>query len=221
MIKNIKKAFTLAEVLMVVMIIGVVATLTVPNLSNNINEDKTVTLLRSTINQLDAAYAKVLSEYGSWGNAIRQDCASGASSTACGMDKVVSHLELRQNCRTSTTACFVETMDDIDGSESDFEGCTYAFILANGVSVCNLTNIDIDGPNKGPNRRGYDCFRITSYDDGDGIKPRMGGEGRIKSDGSIDGFQYDEYTEWAFSIGNMDYLRCAEDLNWITKHSCD
>lgn len=234
MIKNIKKAFTLAEVLMTIAIIGVVATLTIPNLGNSINEDKYITLLRSTVSQLDGAFGKLLADYGT-SEAIAKSC-TGSINDVCFGDKLTSYLELRLNCKaTKDGKCFTTgPMYDIDGSKVTDAGtnassdCEYMFVLQNGVSVCMMINnasdldidIDLDGPNKGPNRRGYDCFRLATWDDGP-IHPRMGAQGRIKSDGSIKNFDYDEYTEWAFSIGNMDYLRCADDLNWITKHSCD
>lgn len=59
-----KKAFTLAEILIVMAIIGTVAVATIPNLVDSYQEDKDVAKLRSVYHDLEVAYAKAVAEYG-------------------------------------------------------------------------------------------------------------------------------------------------------------
>ena len=56
--------FTLAELILVMAIIGTVAALVLPNLNNNVNEKQTVSKLRKDYVELQTAYAGVISEYG-------------------------------------------------------------------------------------------------------------------------------------------------------------
>ena len=54
------KAFTLAEVLLVVAIIGITAAIALPNLSQNVDEDKYIMLTKTTYNELDSGFARML-----------------------------------------------------------------------------------------------------------------------------------------------------------------
>lgn len=232
--KSFKLAFTLSEVLMVVAIIGTIAALAIPNLSNDINEEKYATLLRSTVSQLDAAYGKLISEYGSSENAAatKKDCNNETNLNLCFGDILTSYLNVKLNCRgTKDGRCFSNgSLYELDGSVADernngSDACAYMFLLSNGVGVCwrvysgQYIDIDLDGPNKGPNRRGYDNLELWIEEN---IRPfGENGDGNYARpvDGSCD-FKYDLYM-WLYSIGNMDYLKCPNDLNWINKHSCE
>lgn len=228
--KNTKKAFTLAEVLLVVAIIGIVAAMAIPNLNKSINEDKTVMLFRNTTEQLNAALGKVMAENGSFSNRSKEGCPADKNEYYCATLKMTQYLDVGYDCGdTNMDKCFTkEKITMFDGSDSDVnkgnEDCVYTFLLANGVGVCNrygVFELDLDGPNKGPNSRGIDLFRLDmrngvlspqpSYDMGD----------TRETETSVDFLNYDRFNQWVFEIGNMDYLRCADSLNWINKHTCD
>lgn len=230
--KNTKKAFTLAEVLLVVAIIGIVAVMAIPNLNKSINEDKTVMLFRNTTEQLNAAYGKVISEYGSYNNAGKTNCSAGKSTTYCVASKMTEYLDVGRNCGdTGKDRCFSsQKITMFDGSEasSDLETgnatCDYTFLLANGVGVCDrggTFELDLDGPNKGPNSRGIDLFRLDTVNNILAPLPSYDLGDTRETDTYVDFVNYDRFNQWVFEIGNMDYLKCADSLNWINKHTCD
>ena len=69
-IQAFKKAFTLAEVLITLGIIGVVAAMTIPTLINAQQEKATITKLKKTYSVLQQALLSAQQEYGdvpSWG----------------------------------------------------------------------------------------------------------------------------------------------------------
>ena len=245
--KNIKSAFTLAEVLIAVAIVGVVAALTIPNLNKNINEDKYIALMKATMGQLDVAVAKVVSEYGSLYNAS-QSCGDGSTaSITCFGQVLASYLDTKKICSSDDKSCFSEeSLKDLKGNVVDQDrenasfSCVYRFILSNGVSVCmravqdvityknykGRIDIDVDGPNAGPNIRAVDNFDFIVSDDGVGYYTGedAGTDYYNKYiNRGIDRafyFNYDSVA-WAFLNGNMDYLRCADQLKWHSKKTCD
>ena len=60
-----KSAFTLAETLIVIGIIGVIASLTIPTLSNETNSKEVVTKLKKTQAILEDAFGRAEAQYGS------------------------------------------------------------------------------------------------------------------------------------------------------------
>lgn len=229
--KIMKKAFTLSEVLLVVGIIGLVSALTIPNVNKGVNEEKFALLFRSTIEQLNAAQGKLLSEYGSMENAT-SDCANNKH--VCYGNKLVNYLDLAVNCETldsDNSRCFLNSdMFEIDGSGSPRDSFGYSFLLKNGVGVyirgfsnyISRVDVDLDGPNKGPNRKGYDIFVLENNSDSY-FEPSSRHKSEVTgNDGSlVINDEYDFYSEWLYNYGNMDYLKCPNNLNWVTKHSCD
>lgn len=230
--KFAKRAFTLAEVLMVVGILGVVSLLTVPNLKNNTMAETDITSLKTTYNQLETAVAAVLGEYGSIQSAKTAGSSSECNSndeTICFNNLVTNKLDTRLNCQNSNLSkCYsADKLTDIDGETINAQSnsrCGYAFIISNGASVCYLSStgnyeIDINGPKKGPNVRGIDVFSTyfdenddLSYDDpGTALTSRKGGDDFVKN--------RDE-TAWAMTFGNIDYIKCKASLKWHNVTQC-
>ncbi len=243
--KNKKSGFTLGEVLLAVAIVGLIAALTIPNLNKNINEDKNISLLKSTMSQLSTAVSKVVAEYGNNENAAKS-CGESKTAGQCYGDILTSFLNVRKNCTINVAECFsTEPMLDVDGETIDdimnaSSKCDYTFILSNGVAVCirnpnyitgnvlGKFDIDVDGPNAGPNMRGVDNFDLVADEDGvsyfdrctyylEGFKVDKGCS--RDTDRGYDS-SYDSVA-WAFLNGNMDYLRCADQLKWHSKKTCD
>ena len=228
--KNIKKAFTLAEVLLVVAIVGVIAAMAIPNLNKSIGEDKKVMLFRNTTEQLNAALGKVISEYGSYDNANKEGCPDSKNVHYCATLKMTSYLDVGYNCGdTNKDKCFSsKKITLLGGSDEELsngnEECDYTFLLANGVGVCNrygIFELDLDGPNNGPNSRGIDLFRLDRVNDVLAPEPSHEISSTEESATFIDFAGYDRYNQWLFEIGNMDYLKCPNTLNWVNKHTCD
>ena len=79
MFNKIKTAFTLAEVLIVIGIIGTVSALTVPNLLNASGDSEKITKLKITYSTLDEAFQRAISKYGN----INTWCIGAGNSETC------------------------------------------------------------------------------------------------------------------------------------------
>ncbi len=211
---NKSLAFTLAEVLIVVAILGVTAVLTIPNLSTGIEEDKIVTKIKSTVGMLDAAIAQVMYEHPNDINDINDSNYINPSSNFC--SHIAEHLKIGKNCGKDG-GCFNETApSSASGIKDNFDmieerdDFLCSFILDNGVSVAiteyGVVFLNINGLS-GENVVGQDLFR-----------------GVIDYNGSISfygGFDIDyNPLMWIIKNGNMDYLKCSSSLNWRTQTTC-
>ena len=230
--KNTKEAFTLAEVLMVIAIIGAVAVLAVPNLKTGISEDTNIAKLKATYNQLETAINAVIADYGSVKDAD-ESCAS-STNFSCFNGLLAAKMDLQLNCGTTGhSKCYSsEKLKDFSGNElidenSAYERCEYSFILSNGAAICYRDDdpgryeIDVDGPKKGPTIYGVDIFE-TFLDDDSGTYTYDYSEDYVSDRAADAGFSdgYDEFA-WAMTFGNMDYIKCASQLKWHSKTTCD
>lgn len=233
--KNIKKtlAFTLAEIIFVMGIIGIVATLTITNARKDTDVAEKVAQLRKTDEILSAAFAQAVAENGSmehWGT-------NGGTPTDAQVWEVISpYLKLKKNCGNSTgcwktgkatklTSSKDDVSENIDGNSSINKG-----LLVNGASIAidshNQDNdyfgvmVDVNGPKQGTYRFGDDILLFS-------VK---------KTSGEVSPFGY-EYqndfldecingrgiycTPWVMKFGNQDYLKpCRNELSWDGKHNC-
>lgn len=149
---KIKKAFTLAEVLTTLMVIGVVAALTIPNLMNSYKERETVTKLRKAYAELSLAVKTIPVTVDCTVNDF--ECANWANLS--GEEKLSLYLKQYKNSKEI----------EVDDAHKEVSDINVGFITGNGtgiyLSIPNYTTsdyalIDINGP-KGPNRTGIDIF---------------------------------------------------------------
>lgn len=181
-------AFTLAEVLITLTIIGVIAALTIPALINNYQKQTYVTQLKKAYSQINEAL-KLLS--------IDKDCTDDlkctglfdttTTNTTLG-DELVKYLKIYKNCQAlANQDCqAANTNPNYDGSDVNIyhlnEWGYYSFITADGASFlvfnlrqncsdsvavstlgyasqyCGFIYVDVNGPQKGPNYMGRDTF---------------------------------------------------------------
>ncbi len=201
-----KKAFTLAEILIVMAIIGTVAVATIPNLVDSYQEDKDVAKLRSVYHDLEVAYAKAVAEYGpynQWTGNKRDVLMKYLKASSCGNSVINS-------CYPSGAVGNVKS--------------SYKYELENGVGLSinkNMTSIYVAlGGAKGKTQSGRQIFLIK-YSDANGIYPNGKGGDRNPSTGAFtSSYTGHTATNWVIANGNMDYLRCADKLNWTNQTSC-
>ena len=166
-------AFTLAEVLVTLGIIGVVSAMTVPSLMQNYQRQSYVTQLHKVYNELSQS----LLRYQNDKNAINLTEA-GLNSQAQMNSFVSSYFKVVQTCTNSLTPCFLDqnSYKKMNGTAlTSAYSVTNAYVLANGASVRFLyavsgdkignLMVDINGQ-KGPNILGRDLFTIAVYKDG-------------------------------------------------------
>ena len=170
-------AFTLAEVLVTLGIIGVVSAMTVPTLMQNYQRQSYVTQLHKVYNELQQAFLRYMTDR----NAINMKEA-GFNSQAAANSFIESTFKVVNSCGTSLSPCF-KSRDDYKkltgetiASWGGCQGTRTHYSLASGASlgVCYRTDgtsmvaeifVDANGQ-KGPNIVGRDLMNFFLYNDG-------------------------------------------------------
>ena len=229
-------AFTMAEVLLVVAIIGITAALALPNLSQGIDEDKYVMMAKATYSELDSGFSRMFANKSL--REIYTDANASTDAQRCKaiVDELSKYVKMGKNCGNSLTQCYnsSKSYKEADGSVIDDtwpsgkSSNSAAFTLLSGAVVIVYGNderisvdFDVDGE-KGPCKCNVDIFRAAiDHVNLDSLTANLQywvDESEKAGDAYLDP-DYDAL-EWVLSKGNMDYLHC-NDLNWSTKTQCD
>ena len=249
--RNIRnfKAFTLAEVLITLGIIGVVAALTMPSLIQNKQEKERVSQLKKVYSSLSQAFIMAVSQYGTpdeWGMSGMYD----EKSHYIFASNMAKFLKLSQNCidmddTTASKVCkppsdidakkFSRSVILLDGTRVTFRtwssNCSMNYsresINKQLQNTCGSINIDLNG-NKKPNKNGEDRFSFYFTKDAiipmgikDDIQEFLKGC-NISKDHPYTGFTSEKMfncAAWVLYNENMDYLHC-DDLSWGKKTRC-
>ena len=180
-----KAAFTLAETLVVMGIIGVVAALTLPNLNGSTADKEKVAKLQKIYQNLEDALGRTTAVYGP----IDEWNDTGGVNSKLAV-RIADFLKITKSCTGESTACFYNEGGDLfppfnqyvlgDGSSINLYGSTKSNQGADTApadapekNVYGHIWVDIDGVNKGKNSGGYDIFLF--YATNQGIIP-AGGE---------------------------------------------
>ncbi len=219
-------AFTLAETLVVMGIIGVVAALTIPNLNQSTGDREKVAKLKKIHSNLEDAFGRATAVYGpadEWETQFKQRGGinfyntEGAKFIA---ERLIDFMKVSKNCGEDSTPCFKDKPLDLGGGSSIIFGSGYYFILADGTSIgiaydgagVHKLYIDIDGPNKGSNTFGKDLFHYFSYslvrESGNLFVPSGSDTNDISQ--CLKGNSC--YTWWVLQTGNMDYLKANKGV---------
>ena len=169
-------AFTLAEVLITLGIIGVVAALTMPSLIANHQKLQTVTQLKRTYNVLSNAVRMSVAENGDVEEWVLEDGDGVQLSSEFANTYLIPYLQVIKNCETDTTGECGYELSHINGSDNSASVKNYSrFILNDGTIVfiraksdpagavfqkIVYINVDING-HKRPNRIGRDYFEFA------------------------------------------------------------
>lgn len=177
------KGFTMAEVLITIGIIGVVAAMTLPTVINNTKHKELQTAFKKTYSELNQASQLFMvkesmsfSEYAALNRSLGSpklmtkfmEYFKGVSNYNKGVwnnqddDTVVRPYKIKTLNGKKTT----EGICDVTGRYADIAGRVYSlndapFTGVNGPVIC----VDINGQ-KGPNRYGYDYFLFVFTTDG-------------------------------------------------------
>ena len=235
-IYNKFKAFTLAEVLLVVAIIGITAALALPNLSQSVDEDKYVMLAKATYSELDTGFNRMLTNKSLVEIYEDAGATTKAAKSKAVVDELSKYIKMGTNCGNNITQCYNSPKKYTEANGEAIDNTTWqasksdaaAFTLPSGAVVILYDAIDnrarvdfdVDGV-KGPCKCNVDIFRSAIDEEVltadlfylyDTSKAHRSGNANLDLD--YDGL------DWVLSIGNMDYLHC-NNLNWSTKHQCD
>lgn len=171
--KNIVRAFTLAEVLIVLTIIGVVAAMTIPTLMRNYNHKQIETKLKRTYSVLYNAFEMSKVENGDYGLWSWNEYPAGEQRTQYFFSHyLIPYLKVQKVCAPSSGDCFPSDNKNPLGVRAlDVSRLSYvSFILNDGTSVIGWAGgdaytphvhiiVDINGFSK-PNMYGQDIFRM-------------------------------------------------------------
>lgn len=180
------KAFTLAEVLITLGIIGVVASLTIPTLIQNTQKQEYVTQLKKDYTIFSQALESLGNDTGCPNDMICTGLfATGATAQTIG-DAIISYIKVVKNCQQNLNqGCFSNSVSpyyDGSGTRTNYDANpSYKFITADGSSImvadyadgcttnfgsgtlsqiCGAVFIDVNGL-KGPNNIGRDLFNFV------------------------------------------------------------
>ena len=182
-----RKAFTMAEVLITLMIIGVIAAMTIPTLQKNAEQQELAAGCLKAYSTLNNAISRMTVDYGALGsNSNWKDVSKFTNN-------IVNYLNVAKKCDSSNKyECFLDTgVEAMNGGANGYEVTANSFITNDGMSftyrACGTESlygiteedydnclgrfmVDVNGPKKSPNIVGYDvyCFVVV---DGTGIVP--------------------------------------------------
>lgn len=223
--------FTLAEVLITLGIVGVVAAITLPNLIYSYQEKETVTRLKQVYSILSNAYAMILQEDGdpsNWG-------LSEENFNQITIDKFAKYIKNVKICKLRNSSCFPDPRLGMDGKlDVVVFNKQSALITPNGTVILFYTQsydqistgcmthnhcidiaVDING-NKGPNQWGRDTF--VFHADKYKILPRGLAKTSVAAtktcsplEQAHDGWHSGSgCTAWVLKEENLDYLKCLK-----------
>ena len=208
-------AFTLAETLIVIGIIGVVSALTLPNLNSSTGEKEKVAKVKKIYQNLDDAVGRAVAIYGPIDEWKLLDNTNSAQITRFG-NRITEFMKVSKNCGFGiNNSCYkMSTSKFLNGTVyGKAEDMGYTFILADGTSVAIMTvgsiEVDIDGPNKGSTTMGKDVFPFDLDDSDNGFIQPFGADytySNILTYAKPNG-KGTSATYWVINYDNMDYLK--------------
>lgn len=234
--RNILKAFTLAEVLVVIGIIGVVSALTIPNLQQGTNSKEVITKVTKARATIGEAYGRAIATYGDpclWA----QGQTTEAAQAAVWYNRIFENLKVDKDCGLvdNTNRTCWDSASNIGNNYYKVklaDGTSMAMLLYQGVITSGygcLNNrvltmiLDIDGPNKGRGEKCEDIFSMSFYGNGSYFLPSLS-ENLIRATGAC--------SYWILDKGNADFLKATytsnsfkcpngKYLNWSNNTTCN
>ena len=214
-----KLAFTLAETLIVMGIIGVVAALTLPNLNSSTGNKEKVAKVKKIYQNLDDAFGRAQAVYGPYNEWFVNDATDEARTKRAG-ERITEFMKTSKVCGTEKNkGCMPKAVKGLDGkgltggndyTNLDNDSIYYKVILADGTAIAIYSEliwlseitVDIDGPNKGPSTLGIDVFEFD-IDAENNVLYTHCNEDRL-----IENLQKGYCTSyWIMRYDNMDYLK--------------
>ena len=223
-------AFTLAETLVVMGIIGVVAALTIPNLNQSTGDREKVAKVKKIYSNLEDAIGRATAVYGPYNEWYKSDYNEGipdlkAMNTRF-TNRITEFMKISKDCGDKGSGCFASDYKLLNNINTDSPMAlqnSHMVLLADGTAVAfiaaGVIKVDIDGV-KGANVSGKDLFSFEVNFDDNSIIP----DGRLSNDTLVANcFKFGlKCAAWVIETGNMDYLKVdaegkcpnGKELNW-------
>lgn len=239
MVKKI--AFTLAEVLIVLMIIGIIAEITIPTLVKNIQTAETVSMLKKEYSVMQQATNEAMITNGTpdtWST----DPGWGQQQGATDLKNIYAkYLKYSKQCEADTS-CYptvyylnsastwqapdASTLQLADGSIWIFRKWSTTNNSVSGTgplsNAIGVIHVDLNGF-KNPNMIGKDIFRFELTASGvvvpSGVPDDTNSFDTLCSNYDTSTSAGQGCTAWVIYNDNMDYLKCT-NLGWNGKKTC-
>lgn len=223
---NCERGFTLAEVLITLGIIGVIAALTLPSVVGKYKEKAVVSQLKKSYSTLSQALLMAIADNGDpegWGaSTYNYETSSGESKEILitNLDLIVKYLNVIRDCGHETKGCMPDDYLMLNGAkERNFEKLSYyrKVVLEDGTLLA-MQGYGTDNPGRGeiwvdvnghkkPNKVGEDMFlfgvdksKVYPY----GLDSNLSSE-EIKKQCNRKGSGY-YCTLWVITDENQKYL---------------
>ncbi len=220
------KAFTLAEVLVTLGIIGIVAALTLPSLIENHREKVVVSQLKEFYSIFQQALLLSMNDKGEY---------YSENNSLAFYNYIKPYLQVQKDCGRDE-GCFADTMiktlDGADWVNINRYRNYQKLILSNGAALQIYNGVDwkdraeirvdVNGFKK-PNVLGRDIFYFSVSNNKilpNGIPDDVSTFETHCNKGSNLDYNGDSCTAWVIYNENMDYLHC-NDLSWSGKLKCN
>ena len=173
-------AFTLAEVLVTLGIIGVVSAMTVPTLMQNYQRQSYVTQLHKVYNEMSQVFQQMMTDR----NALNLKETGLLNTTEQATETFKNYFKVVQDCGNNFSPCFASEYRSTTGSSikpAEANWWSSSFVLADGAAIglhglidysagnvsypYGYMYVDINGA-KGPNITGRDFFLFYYFNDG-------------------------------------------------------
>ncbi len=205
--------FSLAEVLITLVIIGVIAAITVPTLITKYQKEQTVARLKKAYSSFSQAFVKSQTDFGT-NYTFDIDFGNNDEKERAFKEHFLKYIKYSKYCKENFSECYPSKVYNLDGSLFwNFEATnsrpnSYAYALDDGICVVSwlardhiqfYTDINCK---KGPNKLGRDIFQITLFT-------------AIKTDYSnIKGFSRVgvHFPRYSSASGDMDFNMTRQDL---------
>ncbi|MBR1681074.1 type II secretion system protein [bacterium] len=214
--------FTLAETLIVMGIIGVVAALTLPNLNSSTGDKEKVAKVKKIYSNINDAMGRAVAIYGPINEWFKTDTSYATQSTRFAT-RLGEFLKVSKTCGLNNSSCFASTVKSFQsGSNYTISSSNiYSLVLSDGTALAFNMNkdwsdnyliyFDIDGSSKGSNTASKDVFALQINPDTGEVKPYgyayLDGTNSGMLDSGCFGDGHMECTAWVVEHGNMDYLK--------------
>lgn len=181
------KAFTLAEVLITLGIIGIVAALTIPTLVNNYQKHQTAVALKKLYSVVSQIYSSAQADVGE-SSGWKPPTAdwNSAASKVWWDEYFVPYMAVTKACVTNNPSeCWASSSKFLDGGSTAYGNSWYTFVLKDGSSVMLYAVsssqaqffVDVNGA-KEPNIVGKDIFFLIMWYPSETIRFAGVGAGR-------------------------------------------
>lgn len=171
------KAFTLAEVLITIGVIGIVAALTIPTLIKNTQDMEFKTAWKKAYSDINQATQKIIEDNG--GDLVNLCTIGNIYDNDCFRNAYLNYMSYIQKCDTDSiiTQCWTSeplgdrSLDTINGSRAILnngsfiyfnyrdKACADTFFGNIPGGYCGIIQVDVNGYN-GPNISGKDIFSM-------------------------------------------------------------